>query len=64
MPPFYWSFPATRLRPAATALAVHAESPVKDGKKTPLIAYQYYGRGVTFYLGIDSTWRWRDRVGP
>lgn len=63
LPPFYWNFPATRLRPGATALAVHASARNKDGK-VPLIAHQYYGKGATFYLGFDSTWRWRDRVGP
>jgi MG2 domain len=62
LPLHYWHFPATRLRPAAVALAVHGEAKNAFGK-TPLIAYQYYGRGKTFYVGFDSTWRWRHKVG-
>jgi hypothetical protein len=62
LPTQYWHFPATRLRPAAVALAVHSDARNSFGK-VPLIAYQYYGRGLTFYLGFDSTWRWRDQVG-
>lgn len=59
----YWHFPAKQLRPAAVALAVHGEAIGADKKKLPVLAYQYYRRGVTFYIGLDSTWRWRDRVG-
>ena len=62
LPAQYWHFPATRLRPAAVALAVHADARNSFGK-VPLVAYQYYGRGLTFYLGFDATWRWRDQVG-
>ncbi len=62
LPSHYWHFPATRLKPAAVALAVHGEAKNAYGK-IPLIAYQYYGRGKTFYVGFDSTWRWRNRVG-
>lgn len=62
LPLHYWHFPATRLRPAAVALAVHGEARNAYGK-VPLIAYQYYGRGRTFYVGLDSTWRWRHQVG-
>ena len=63
LPPFYWYFPATRLRPGATALAWHAEQRSREGR-VPMIAHQYYGKGATFYVGLDSTWRWQDRVGP
>jgi uncharacterized membrane protein len=62
LPLHYWHFPARRLKPAAVALAVHGEEQNAYGK-VPLIAYQYYGRGKTFYLGFDSTWRWRHEVG-
>jgi hypothetical protein len=63
LPPFYWYFPATELRPGASALAWLAEARGQKGR-IPMIAQQYYGKGTTFYLGLDSTWRWQDRVGP
>ncbi|MCG3178143.1 MAG: hypothetical protein BIFFINMI_00466 [Phycisphaerae bacterium] len=59
----YWYFKAKQLRPGAVALAVHGDAIGGDRRKLPLIACQYYRRGVTFYVGLDSTWRWCDRVG-
>jgi hypothetical protein len=63
---FYWFYPVSGLRPAATALLVHPEQ--KTGQKPaekpmPLIAAQYYGKGEVLFLGIDETWRWRDSTG-
>lgn len=54
------------LKPGATALAV-----ADDGRPLPpelersraLIAQQFYGLGQVYWLGFDSTWRWRHRVG-
>ena len=29
----------------------------------PLVAHHYAGQGKVFFVGIDSTWRWRQNVG-
>ena len=64
LPAFYWFYPTSGLRSkAARSLVEIVGTPVLDGHKTPLIAYQQHGRGLTLYLGTNSTWRWRDIVG-
>ncbi len=53
LPGFYWSYPVERAKPGATVLITHQES------NTPLVVTQVFGKGRTFFCGIDSTWRWR-----
>ncbi len=53
LPGFYWYYPAEKPKPAATVLALHQES------GEAIMATQMYGKGRTFFCGIDSTWRWR-----
>lgn len=61
-PEFYWHSPVERLQPGATVLATLAgESAVTN--PVPIIAYQQVGEGTVLYLGMDSTWRWRQNVG-
>lgn len=60
LPPLYWYASAEKLKPAATVLATY---PTSQGPAAPLIAMQYVGAGRVLYHGIDSTWRWRFRVG-
>jgi hypothetical protein len=63
---FYWTYPVTGLRPAATALLVHPEQktgPRADDRPLPIIATQYYGKGEVLFLGTDEIWRWRDNTG-
>ncbi len=56
-----------RAKPGATVLAVVAEGePGKAAdrsKEQALIARHNYGFGRVLYVGLDSTWRWRYRVG-
>jgi hypothetical protein len=63
-----------RAKPAATVLATYrpeeedgAARPMADpgtwAKEHALIARQSYGFGRVLYVGLDSTWRWRFRVG-
>jgi hypothetical protein len=36
---------------------------VERGSGAPVLTRQRLGRGRVFFLGIDETWRWRNRVG-
>ncbi len=62
LPGQYWYFESPQHKPGAMLLAVH---PTQAGDKgpLPLILLQQVGAGKSLFLGIDSTWRWRDRVG-
>jgi hypothetical protein len=58
LPPLYWHYPVTKLRPAATALLVHPTAKMGE-QPMPILAAQFYGRGQVLFLGTDETWRWR-----
>jgi uncharacterized membrane protein len=58
LPGFYWYYPATKLRPGATALLAHPTLKLADGPM-PVMAMQYYGKGQVLFAGTDETWRWR-----
>jgi hypothetical protein len=63
MPPVYWSFPATRARPAARVLLEHTDPATRRGEENrPLLVSGQFGPGRTLYLGFNSSWRWR-RLG-
>ncbi|MBI1312503.1 hypothetical protein GC176_14520 [bacterium] len=38
-------------------------TPLKRERQTGILVHQYYGFGQVLWLGIDSTWRWRQRRG-
>lgn len=56
-----------RVRPGATILASMVDpltgSLVRQPDQAGVIVHQHYGFGQVIWLGIDSTWRWRHRVG-
>ncbi|MCU0702527.1 MAG: hypothetical protein MUF18_00865 [Fimbriiglobus sp.] len=54
LPPHYWAVTG-RLKDGAEVLA--------EANGAPLVARQNYGFGRVLYIGIDSTWRWRYKVG-
>ncbi len=58
LPGWYWNYPVTKLKPAAMSLLEHPKTQV-DGKPMPIMAMQYYGKGLSMFLGTDETWRWR-----
>ncbi|MBI3465423.1 MAG: hypothetical protein HY000_20560 [Planctomycetes bacterium] len=62
LPGSYWFFEAPQRKPGALPLAVH---PARMGSQGPLpiIVVQQVGAGKSLLVCIDSTWRWRDRVG-
>jgi hypothetical protein len=62
--PMFWFYPAKRLKPGATALAVMAGGRGGDKDGIPLIAQQRFGKGQVIWMGVDETWRWRYKPGP
>lgn len=56
----YWHFPVRREKPVASVLMRHSD-PRMIGATGPqvLFATQFVGAGRTAWLGINSTWRWR-----
>jgi hypothetical protein len=69
LPPHYWAV-VGRKKPAATTLAYYpgeSDELVKDKKEAKeaqsLIAWHTYGKGRVLFVGLDSTWRWRYKVG-
>jgi hypothetical protein len=74
LPPHYWGV-IGKAKPAATALAYFSgpgkvrptnesdDDALKTSREHTLIARHNYGRGQVLFVGLDSTWRWRFRVG-
>jgi len=60
LPGMYWHFPVTRAKAGATVLARHGDARMRNeyGPEV-LMATQLVGPGRTFFLGFDSTYRWR-----
>ncbi|HUS59705.1 MAG TPA: hypothetical protein VM141_13750 [Planctomycetota bacterium] len=58
LPGMFWYYQAQKLKPGAVALLEHPTDR-NEHSRYPLVAVQFYRRGRTMFLGIDSTWRWR-----
>ncbi|MCB9852702.1 MAG: VWA domain-containing protein [Phycisphaerales bacterium] len=56
----YWHYPVRREKPVAKALMRHS-NPRMVNSYGPHVLYatQYVGAGRSAYLGINTTWRWR-----
>jgi hypothetical protein len=70
-PPHFWGV-VGRAKPGAVTLATVTEQgpPPRDAreaaereKERGLIVRQHYGFGRVLFVGLDSTWRWRYKVG-
>ena len=61
LPGMYWHYPVTKLRPGAVSLLEHPKDEA-DGKPMPLLAMQYYGKGLVIFSAVEETWRWRYNV--
>ncbi len=68
LPGHLWGLAGTP-RPGSTVLArpqprgnPDTNHPAIDGRRA-LFVHQFYGLGQVLWLGIDSTWRWRHRIG-
>jgi hypothetical protein len=62
LPGMFWAAGVPRAKPGATVLAVHPTRRNADGPY-PLVVEQPFGAGKCFLELVDSTWRWRWRVG-
>jgi hypothetical protein len=67
LPRHYWGV-VGRAKPGAVVLAyVEADAPgaaaKEREKERALVVRQNYGFGRVLYVGLDSTWRWRYKVG-
>ena len=62
LPGMFWAAGVPRVKPGATVLAVHPSRRNADGPY-PLVAEQSFGAGKCYMELVDSTWRWRWRVG-
>lgn len=62
LPGMFWAAGVQRAKPGATVLAVHPTRRNADGPY-PLVALQPFGAGKCYIELVDSTWRWRWRVG-
>src|SRR5262249_12955584 len=77
-PKHYWAI-VGKAKPAATTLAYYRDpgkvpqQPMagkdketeeqKLSREQSMIVRQPYGRGQVLFVGLDSTWRWRYRIG-
>jgi len=53
-------------RPGSSVLATARNADpenLNEERKNAIAVHQHYGFGQVLWLGIDSTWRWRHRVG-
>lgn len=62
LPGHPWAFTGT-VRPAASVWASLSLDGEELDRDMAAIAHQYYGFGQVVWMGVDSTWRWRQRVG-
>lgn len=57
---FHWSYPVTKLKPAATSLLVNPRVKVGEpAQPMPILATHLFGKGRVVWIGTDETWRWR-----
>jgi hypothetical protein len=60
LPGMYWHFPVSRAKPGATILAQHGDPRMRNEYGPDvLLATHLAGPGRTFFVGFDSTYRWR-----
>jgi hypothetical protein len=60
-PPHYWVAGVGGPKPAAQVLVQSTNA--RDGTALPVVVTQPYGLGRVLYIGVDSSWRWRYKVG-
>ena len=63
LPPLYWLLEAPELKPGARVLAEHPTRIGPDGRRLPVISFQYVGAGRVLFHATDETWRRRYRAG-
>lgn len=61
LPPLYWHYPVSGLRPGAMAMLEHPTERAGEQPR-PLVAWRHYGKGRVVFVGFEETWRWRFNV--
>ena len=61
LPPLFWNYPVTKLKPAAEVYLAHPREKTvgANPRPMPLLAGHYFGKGFVLFVGFDETWRWR-----
>ena len=62
LPGHPWAYTGTAKPVASVWANLSLDGEELDGNMAA-IAHQYYGFGQVVWMGVDSTWRWRRRVG-
>lgn len=63
LPSHYWYYTGIeKLKPTAIALVEHGSAGNVNGP-IPLIAQQRFGKGQVLFIGVNSMWRWRYKIG-
>ncbi|QDV08581.1 hypothetical protein Poly30_41340 [Planctomycetes bacterium Poly30] len=61
---FFWHFPVLGAKPGSQVLLRHSTiSTANPGERDPLLVVGYYPSGRTMFLGIEASYRWRNRYG-
>jgi hypothetical protein len=63
LPKHFWGVAGKRKPAASVLLAPVLDPKAKTDDDTGIFVQQNYGFGRVLFLGLDSTWRWRFRVG-
>jgi len=63
LPGHYWGLTGEPKPGAAILVTTFARRDDAAASRSPAILRQPYGLGYVFWLGIDTTWRWRRRIG-
>ena len=62
LPSMYWYYPVLRPKAGAQVLLRHPRDQNKYGRRV-LTALAPFPKGLVFFQGFDSTWRWRKPYG-
>ncbi|MBN1394449.1 MAG: hypothetical protein JW959_05460 [Pirellulales bacterium] len=63
LPPLYWLLEVPEPDPAAQVLLEHPARLDAEGRRLPVVLFQYAGAGKVLFLATDETWRWRRADG-
>lgn len=63
LPPFYWLANVGPAKPSAQVLTHHPSYMASVTKSAPVFVIQYFGTGRVLLHAVDSTYRWRFKVG-
>jgi hypothetical protein len=63
LPPMYWLLEIPEVKPGVRVLAEAGSRAARDGRRLPVICFQYVGAGKVLFHSVNETWRWRYRVG-